>query len=90
MEEIQKDMKELRKLKFDQRVKRIEQIMEGAKSETVSPSSKYGIVDIDTLSAKQAYALIDTDFGIDFYCYLFFLKEVRLTVKLFRLYYSVK
>ena len=67
LEEIQKDMKELRQLKFDQRVKRIEKIMEGAQSETPSVSEKYGIVDIDTLSPKQAYALIDTDFGSIFF-----------------------
>lgn len=56
-------MKKLRNLKPDQRFKKIEKILDKALPDSERYQKKYGIIDIDTLSAQQAYSLIDTRFG---------------------------
>ena len=53
----------MKKLKPDQRFKRIERILKNTITESLTPEEQYGIFDIDTMSAWQAYSLIDTNFG---------------------------
>lgn len=64
MRELEPSFKELEKLTPDKRNKRVEKILDTAFANTERYQQYYGIIDVDTLTVNQAFALINTDFGM--------------------------